>query len=718
MTLPQRLGFVVLAAVLSAALSFLHLDARLEDGLLRTFRGSAPRSTTITIVAIDDLTLEQVAANETYRLNFGDWPYDRSLWARLTAHLQTLGARAVVLDGTLEGRRDDGAGDQNLADVLAAPGALPFFAGLSATATAPVTDGRALLRAPLTLGTYVAPPLTRLDRHDATGAVTRQVVLRPQPPSPLLQSAVTRWGLLNAEADDDGLLRRTHFVAADEQGAWPSLSLAVASALTKTTPTFEGSTLRLGDRVIPLDAEGAARLDFAGPLQARFDTVSLVSLIDDLSRPAAVRDTSRFANRVVILAGFALGTADVRATPFERQTPGVVKHATELEAFLGDGRFLRTAPRAVSVMLAMLLAAITVISVTRRPRALVEAGVPLGLALVTWLALGLVLGQTALLVAPAAPVFAPLLAGALATIANRVTATKDKQLLRDTFGRYMERQLVDQLVAGRDLRSLDAKVQDITVFFSDIKGFSGFSEKLRDKPEVLKRVLNVYLTRVTKVLFEEGACIDKYIGDAVVALFGAPISISEHAVRACRAALRVQAELKLLAAEFAKEGLPDITTRIGLNTDALLVGNFGSEQLTDYTAIGDGMNLAARLEAANKAFGTSILVGPETARRVAGIVEVRELDAVRVAGKQQVIPVFEVMALAGQLTPQQERLRALYAQALEQWRQRKPAEATRLLDAALQLVPDDGPSLALRARSDSAQWEPVSLIDPIRNLGK
>ena len=716
MTLPQRLGFVVLAAVLSASIVFLHLDARLEDGLLRTFRGAAPRSTTITIVAIDDLTLEQVAANESYRLNFGDWPYDRSLWARVVAHLQTLGARAVVLDGTLEGRRDDGAGDQNLADVLTAPGALPFFAGLAATATAPLTDASAPLRTPLALGSHVAAPLTRLDRHDATGAVTRQLPLRPQPPSPLLQNAVTRWGLLNAEADDDGLLRRTHFVAADEQGAWPSLSLAVASALTKSTPTFDADGLHLGDRVVPLDDTGAARLDFGGPLQARFDTLSLVSLIDDLSKPA--HDPTRFANRVVILAGFALGTADVRATPFERQTPGVVKHAIELEALLGDGRFLRAAPRTLSALLAMLLAALTVFLVTRTPRAVVEAAVPLSLALVTWLGLGLVVGQTALLIAPAAPMFAPLLAGALATIANRVTATKDKQLLRDTFGRYMERQLVDQLVAGRDLRSLDAKVEDITVFFSDIKGFSSFSEKLRDKPEVLKRVLNVYLTRVTKVLFEEGACIDKYIGDAVVALFGAPLPIQEHAVRACGAALRVQAELKLLAAEFAKEGLPDITTRIGLNTDALLVGNFGSEQLTDYTAIGDGMNLAARLEAANKAFGTGILVGPETARRVAGKIEVRELDSVRVAGKQQVIPVFEVMALAGQLTPQQERLRSLYAEALEQWRQRKPAEATRLLDAALQLVPDDGPSLALRARSDSAQWEPVSLIDPIRNLGK
>jgi class 3 adenylate cyclase len=270
----------------------------------------------------------------------------------------------------------------------------------------------------------------------------------------------------------------------------------------------------------------------------------------------------------------------------------------------------------------------------------------------------------------------------------------------------MERQLVDQLVAGKDLRSLDAKVEDITVFFSDIKGFSTVSEKFRDDPKGLMRFLNRYLTAVTPALRRHGACIDKYIGDAVVALFGAPIRTPTHPLQACKGALEMQQVLARLREEFAKEGLPDnIYTRIGINTDTLLVGNIGSDELLDYTAIGDGMNLAARLEAANKAFGTSILVGPETARRVAGKIEVRELDSVRVAGKQQVIPVFEVMALAGQLTPQQERLRALYAEALEQWRQRKPAEATRLLDAALQLVPDDGPSLALRARSDSAQWE-------------
>ncbi|MBL8923717.1 MAG: adenylate/guanylate cyclase domain-containing protein [Myxococcaceae bacterium] len=707
-----------LLATLTAALLPRELEWRVEDQLVRTFRSGALRSTTVTIVAIDDRTLEGVAANEAHRLEFGDWPYDRTLWGRVVLHLGKLGARAVVLDGTLEGRRDDGAGDENLAEALRTPGALPFFAGLSTTAIALLLPADAPLRTPLTLDGVTPRALDRLDRHDAQGATTSRIPLRPQPPSAALATAVTRWGLLDAEADDDGVLRRTTFARGDENGPWPTLALAVASHLTKTTPRLTPGALTVGDRTVPLGGAATARLDYGGRLLERFDTLSLFHVIDDLGNTPPTLPRERFEGRVIVLAGFALGTADVRATPFERSTPGVVKHATELDALLGTGSFLRATPTWFTLLFAAVLGGLTSFLVTRSRRAIIELGVPTGFALAVFFVAGALLKTTALLLSPLALVVGPLLAGALSAVANRVSVSKDKDLLRDTFGRYMERQLVDQLVDGKDLRALDAKVEDITVFFSDIKGFSAFSEALRDKPEVLKRVLNVYLTRVTKVLFDEGACIDKYIGDAVVALFGAPVPMKDHAGRACLAALRVQEALRELNAEFAKEGLPDVSTRIGLNTDALLVGNFGSEQLTDYTAIGDGMNLAARLEAANKAFGTSILVGPETARRVHGVVEVRELDSVRVAGKQEIIPVFEVMGRAGHLTPTQLRLRDLYAQALEAWRQRKPAEATRLLDAALQLVPDDGPSLALRVRSESAQWEPVSLIDPIRNLKK
>jgi adenylate cyclase len=712
--------FVVLGAAVALVAALLlprELEWRVEDALLRLFR-SAPRSTAVTILAIDDRTLEGVAANESYRLNFGDWPYDRSLWARLTLHLGQLGARAVVLDGTLEGRRDDGAGDENLAEALRTPGAPPFFAGLSTTAIAPLLPANAPLRTPLTLEGATPQLLERVDRHDASGATANRLPLRPSPPSAGLATAVSAWGLLDAEADADGVLRRTAFARADENGPWPTLALAVASHLTKTPPRLTRDALVLGDRRVPLDASGAARLDFGGQLQERFDTLSLLDVIDDLAQAPSRMPRERFQGRVVVLAGFALGTADVRATPFERSTPGVVKHATELDALLGAGTFLRAPPAWVGWLVAALVGALTTFLITRTRRAGIEVGLPLALALVGFVVAGLTVQLTAVLLSPLALVVSPLVAGALSAVANRVSVSRDKDVLRETFGRYMERQLVDQLVDGKDLRALDAKVEDITVFFSDIKGFSAFSEALRDKPEVLKRVLNVYLTRVTKVLFDEGACIDKYIGDAVVALFGAPVPMKDHAARACLAALRVQEAVRALNEEFAREGLPDVSTRIGLNTDALLVGNFGSEQLTDYTAIGDGMNLAARLEAANKAFGTSILVGPETARRVHGVVEVRELDSVRVAGKQEIIPVFEVMGRAGHLTPTQLRLKDLYAQALEAWRQRKPAEATRLLDAALQVAPDDGPSLALRVRSESAQWEPVSLIDPIRNLKK
>ena len=162
------------------------------------------------------------------------------------------------------------------------------------------------------------------------------------------------------------------------------------------------------------------------------------------------------------------------------------------------------------------------------------------------------------------------------------------------------------------------------------------------------RLLNRYLSAVTPELTGEGACIDKYIGDAVVALFGAPVHYDDHALRACQGALAVQKAIGKLREEFRKEGLPDVYTRIGLNTGTMMVGNIGSAQLLDYTAIGDEMNLAARLEGANKIYGTLIMMGPGTCEAVRDDVDSRELDLVRVAGKTKAVAVYELLALRGQ----------------------------------------------------------------------
>lgn len=259
----------------------------------------------------------------------------------------------------------------------------------------------------------------------------------------------------------------------------------------------------------------------------------------------------------------------------------------------------------------------------------------------------------------------------------------------------------------------------MTAFFSDIRGFSTFSERFKEDPRSLVRVLNMYLTRVSSALLHQGGCLDKYIGDAVVCLFGAPVSHTDHAVRACRGALAAQAEVDRLREEFRRQNLPDVYTRIGLNTARLFVGNFGSEQLFDYTAMGDGMNLAARLEGANKAYGSLIMIGPRTYELARDHIEVRELDEVRVAGKTEAVKVYELLALKGQLPEQKRETVERYHEALMLYRQRQFSQAAAVLRTRLVRDPDDGPSAALLERClEYAETPPPPSWDGVKSLDK
>ena len=221
------------------------------------------------------------------------------------------------------------------------------------------------------------------------------------------------------------------------------------------------------------------------------------------------------------------------------------------------------------------------------------------------------------------------------------------------------------------------------------------AEKLKEEPKQLMRILNRYLSVVTPELTGEGACIDKYIGDAVVALFGAPVAHDDHALRACRGALAVQVAIGKLREEFRKEGLPDVYTRVGLNTGTMMVGNIGSAQLLDYTAIGDEMNLAARLEGANKNYGTLIMMGQGTYEKVKDQVECRELDHIRVAGKKNASTVYELLAMKGELHHDKMKVVDLYGQALLAYRARRFGDAKIKLGQALQVDESDGPSRRL-----------------------
>jgi adenylate cyclase len=377
------------------------------------------------------------------------------------------------------------------------------------------------------------------------------------------------------------------------------------------------------------------------------------------------------------------------------------------------------APFWVSCLFAFLVALFSVALVLVVRNTFVDIGWPVLLYVGFFTVTGFFLVATNIHVLSAMPGLAGTVASILATTWERLFARKERERLKELFQNYMEADLVDLLVEQKKLPNLEGENQHVTAFFSDIRGFSTFSEKLREEPQRLMRLLNRYLSTVTPALTAEGACIDKYIGDAVVALFGAPIPHQDHALRACRGALAVQKAIAQLREQLRAEGLPDVYTRVGLNTGTMLVGNIGSQQLLDYTAIGDEMNLAARLEGANKEYGSLIMMGQNTYEEVKEHVEARELDRVRVAGKNRAVTVYELLGMKGELHHDKLKVIDLYGQALLLYRQRRFADAKARLGAAMQVDQGDGPTQRLwRLCEEFIAHPPPEGWDAVSELGK
>ncbi|MBI3184381.1 MAG: CHASE2 domain-containing protein [Myxococcales bacterium] len=767
--------------------------------------GQAGRSKDIVILAIDDKTFEQVSLNESYKLNYGSWPYSRNVWAHAFTHLVDEGAKMVVFDAVIDEPHTDPSGDLAMAQVIGEK-KVPFYLGFSwrpkarslpkvepknrlpeppvlgappgpkaaepakkengkgqsergetkaakaapkpaeeefpseefPSAEAPATEEKPkeaddkLLQVAQALSFPVLPQgglsLTQIEPTelvDDEGKPTgKQEPQHPIPPLEPLLGVTPGFGAVTLEDDDDGKMRRTRFAYTDGNNTYATMALSVVADFVKAERVvIEPGKLTIGSHLVPINRDGSAEINYGGKLDARFKTVSLINVLDDFAnkqsgqpRKEAMKDV--FKDKIVLIAGFAVGTADVKPTPFSNNSPGVVKHAAEIDNLL-HGAFITEAPYWMSVLLAFLTAFFSVMLITVVRSTLLEIGWPLLLFFGFFVVTGSFLVITKTHVLSAMPAMAGELASVAAVAFNHLFARKDREHLREMFQAYMEKDLVEQMVEQRELPRLDGENFEVTAFFSDIKGFSTISEQLKADPRQLMKLLNRYLSRVTPVLKSHAGCIDKYIGDAVVCLFGAPIRNQTHAVDACRSALAVQRELAKLREELKAEGLPELYTRIGLNTDVMLVGNIGSKDLLDYTALGDGMNLASRLEGANKGYGTLIMIGPRTFELAKDAIEARELDWVRVAGKSEAVAVYEVLSLKGQLPEAKHQLRELYSQALALYRKARFREALGVLAEAHKLDPKDGPTLALGTRCKNyLQNPPPPPFDGVISLDK
>ncbi|WP_223641691.1 CHASE2 domain-containing protein [Corallococcus sp. EGB] len=727
------------------------------DHALRTYTAGRARSDQVVVVAIDQSTIDAISQDAQLQANFGNWPYTRTLWARVAQELKAAGARAVLFDAVMDERASDESSDLGFAQVLRETG-LPFYVGVvSSGAAKPLV--RADFQAPVPLTAPEAPPPAEPPGDTfpeefedapapATPALTPEVLARalafpvsregggplrplqtasspprhPVPPTPALVGAVNGFGLVDTEADPDGFMRRTFFAYTDGINTYTTLPVRMmADLLGAKEVTFSGRTLRLGGRTWPVDADGSAALDYGGALHERFQLVPLISVLNDwIHRAHGERvklPADTFQGKVVVIGGTAVGVNDIKATPFSATQPGLVKQATVVDTLL-SGTFITRAPPAVNLALTFLMALVSVVLLMTARWTLLEVVWPLALVQGLLVLTGLLLKTAHTHVLMAMPALAGVGASVAALAFNHLVANRETQFIRQAFHRFMEPKLVEQMIRSRQLPRLDGENKEITAFFSDIRGFSTFSERFKEDPRQLVRILNTYLTTVSGALLREGGCLDKYIGDAVVCLFGAPMAQEDHAVRACRGALAAKAAVDALREDFRQKGFPDVFTRIGVNSAVNFVGNFGSDQLFSYTAIGDGMNLAARLEGANKAYGSVIMIGPRTYELAKEHIEVRELDRVRVAGKTEAVTVYELLALKGQLDAATRHTVARYHEALGLYREARFAEAAAVLEAEAARSPEDGPTAKLLERCREYREAPPENFDGVANLEK
>jgi adenylate cyclase len=528
------------------------------------------------------------------------------------------------------------------------------------------------------------------------------------PVDPVLEVA-DAGGFFEVFPDPDGVLRRYTVVARAGGAAFPSLGAAVvAKALgeggvaARVVPV--GSTparlelVQIGDRVLDVDAAGRVWLDYRGRA-ADFPTWPATDVMNGRIPPEAMR------GRVALVGTTAVGTWDQRVTPFDDIAPGVVTHATFVENAL-HGALLRRSPAVLLVELPLLvLLAVGLAWAFSRVRGalavpvlLAAAAAWLGLAAVAYLRFHAVMALGLPLVEMGAMFVA-------ATSYRFVSEEREKRRARETFSRFLSPAIVDEVLGQEGALKLGGEKRDLTVLFADIRGFTTLSEKL--DPRVLIELLNEYLTPMTDIIVQDHAgTLDKYMGDAVMAFWGAPQEQPDHALRACRAALAMVDRLAELRAGWRARGLPEIDIGVGINSGPMSVGFVGSQdRFYNYTVLGDAVNLASRLEGANKEYGTRILVAQATWERVRGQVVARELDAVRVKGKHEPVVIHELLGV-GPPGKAQAAFLAEFDWGLSAYKGQRWEEAMAHFRAAIALSGDDSCALMYLARCEAMRQQP------------
>ncbi len=546
------------------------------------------------------------------------------------------------------------------------------------------------------------------------------------------QESLLRLGAVIAQPDSDSEIRRARPFATYRGRHYPSLGLAAVLAHIESEDGPGSCKVAVEDdelvvvrtrsgveQRVPLTPSGDILIRWGDtgrespdPDEDYFRTIpahrilrsflaSQGKLVDLDATKEKVLEPADFKGKIVFLGTTTPGLHDLKATPISENYPGVKVHAAVAEALL-EGRAIKRLGagwRSVLAAMAGLLALAATLLVRSIP---LKIAASLILAVLLILAAGLLFLQASLWIDVVAPLAGVAVAFSGGTTYNYFTEGRRSREVTQMFQHFAPPQVVKRLVANPSEIHMRGEIVEITSFFSDIRSFTSISNtpEMRQDPAKLTDHLNNYLTEMTRAITDCGGTVDKYIGDAVVAIFGAPLPLENHAREACRAALECQKRLDEFNVRAGEKGLPAFVTRIGLFSGTATVGCVGSRERYSYTAIGSTVNFASRLEGVNKAYGTLIMAGGPLVDQAEGSIRFRRLDVVRVPGLEEKAPpleIHEVLTALDDDDPLPPDLRTLFEEARQLYNEAKFGEAAERFDFLFDKY-EDRPSRALAKR--------------------
>ncbi len=711
---PLKITFVVILAALALFLidsRFLRLVELKTLDLRMASRGVLNPGPETVIAAIDEKSVSEL----------GRWPWPRTTIARLVDQLKKGGARTIGFDIVFS-EPDANTGLKSI-DALAAEMKKNGMASarildlLARKRSAADTD--AILASSLkkagnvTLGYFfhfprkdnekelahitarqIAENAARIENsrysmiNSTTNAPSDALLPRAYAPETniaVLNNTAQNSGYFNTLPDSDGSNRWSPLVIAFGNNYYSSLAVSLVHAylgfpaLSLNLEPYGVRDIGVGDILIPTDESGRLLVNYLGPPR----TFPHYSIADILSGKIPAET---FRDKIVLVGATAVGIYDLRVTPFSATYPGVEIHATVIDNILHRNFLSHSSlTRFIDICTIIVFGLIIGLLIPRlRPiSGMLWAFFIIAAFLVMNYFVFISFNVWLNLVYPFLTMVVIYLG---ITIYHYFKEEREKKKIRGAFQYYLTASVINEMLKNPAKLKLGGDKKDLTVLFSDIRGFTTMSEKLT--PEELVALLNEYLTAMTNQVFQNDGLLDKYMGDAIMAVFGAPLDQPDHARRACLTALAMMKELRRLQEKWQAEGRPAFNIGIGINSGDMVVGNMGSEMRFDYTVMGDMVNLGSRLEGTNKEYGTNIILSEFTYEKIKDIMCCRELDGVRVKGKVKPVKIYELLGEKKD-EPEFKALIDTFARSLTLYREGKWDDAIAAFGQVLTVRPGD-----------------------------